>query len=257
MLEKLPEEILTTSGEISDSMENTRPPIPDYNGKSYIVDLPDELLDRILCLAVSNRDLWQPGCLATNRNARPLLLVCQRFYQISVPLLYREVQCDYGTESVSPSPAWKKLHRTLRDKPALREHCRTIQVHVPDIGGRGDLNSADWSYTNDIVSWLTGVRHFTLYGGFEQNADANWAFLGRVAQCMPNIENLKLHREGFNLCLQPLYDLPIFPCLASLSISGVSQDRETDGAPKVRYVRYFYSLDNGCICPRTNGTRTK
>ena len=215
---------------------------PDASQESYILKLPNELLDRILTLASEPKHRWYRPCLPMQDGARTLILVCQRFYDISLPLLYRSIYSAHGTEFVPPSKAVRALHGNLRDKPFLRPFCWTLTVHVPDIGFGNNGSPQDWEIANEIITWLTNVRQFTIHGGFHKWPVIQWDFIRKVCQCMLNMQSLDLSRESWNLCLAPLFESIRFPQLASLTIEGASPDKKNTTEPRLPEVCPLFCL---------------
>jgi len=218
------------------------PPRPEQSQDAYILKLPDELLDKILSFASESEDHWPHRCLVPmQEGARVLTLVCQRFYQISLPLLYRSIDAS-KTHFVPPSKAVRALHRTLRNRPSLGPLCQILHIHVPDISWKRWSNPQLWKTAYDIISWLPNVRQFSIHGGFERWPVVQWDFISRVGQCMPNIEKLDLSRESWNLHLAQLLEFVRFPRLASLVIRGASKDQQNTTEPKLLEVCRLSSL---------------
>ena len=190
-----------------------------------ILCLPDELLCDILELSCSP-ERYAKRCLAEYCNARTLMLVCQRFHLIARPILYRNIQSAYRTELVPSSQAVRQLHRSLSENQSLRAHCRDLKVHVPDIGA-GPSRTDSSRIANDIVSWCTNVRVFSMWGGFDKDPIGTWALIGRAIESMSYLEQLHLSRESWNLCVERLFDIPESPRLATMCIHGISKSQRS------------------------------
>lgn len=225
VIEKLPRDVSDVLDGIPTSNENSIV-IPLYHGPNHITKLPNEILDQILAIVASDTtNNYRYNCLATNRAARSLVYVCRRFHAIATPLLYGSISSAYATEVVPLSTSVDRFHRSLKANKALRQHCRSLQIHNADIGGRGSTTSG-WQIAHDLVAWLANVRELKLHGGFERNADANWDLLKRATQCMPDLQKLHLSRESWNLGLAPFFDVAGELRVKYLSVQGFSRSRE-------------------------------
>ncbi len=196
---------------------------PSCDGPPLILRLPDELLDRILDLSCPPVTEYIRS-LATYRDAQTLMLVCQRFHQIARPILYRGIKSGYRSEFVPPSKKARLLHRTLRENQSLWVHCNELFVRVPDISG-GKRTDDSLNIINDFLSWLTNVRSFSMYGGFNLDPVGTWALIHKAIETMHRLEELHLHREYWGLTAERLYDIPQNPSLTTLVVSGISSDR--------------------------------
>jgi hypothetical protein len=95
--------------------------------KTFIFQLPDELLVPIVELAAIGSET-EPGMPHTTIWNKSIVLilskVCHRLRRIAQPLLFRNIRLDYPNTMVPPSIPVLKLHRTLRERADLRQHCR-------------------------------------------------------------------------------------------------------------------------------------
>jgi hypothetical protein len=95
--------------------------------KTFIFQLPDELLVLIVELAAGGPGVPSRVQYATIYNTGMILIlskVCQRLRRLAQQLLYRNIHIK--KPMVPPSVQVNKLHRTLREKMDLRQHCRYI-----------------------------------------------------------------------------------------------------------------------------------
>ena len=105
----------------------SRWPSGEQPTKNSLFQLPDELLAHIVELAISedgSQNRKQRRTVCHNRIARILTKVCHRLRRLARPLLLRDIRIEYPNQVVPPSISVKNLHRTLRDRPHLRKHCR-------------------------------------------------------------------------------------------------------------------------------------
>jgi hypothetical protein len=105
----------------------SRCPSSDPPKKNFLFQLPDEILAQIIELAIIENDsedrvLRRKVC--HSRLGRILTKVCHRLRRLARPLLLRDIRIEYPNQVVPPSISIKNLHRTLRDRPHLRKHCR-------------------------------------------------------------------------------------------------------------------------------------
>jgi hypothetical protein len=98
--------------------------------EALIFKLPDEVLVAIVELAASNNG-QQPKywhfTMTTYNNVSVMALsrVCHRLRRLAQPLLYHDIfQTNFNHKAVPPSVEIRKLHRTLKARPDLRQHCR-------------------------------------------------------------------------------------------------------------------------------------
>jgi hypothetical protein len=202
-------------------------------------DFPMSFSKQIVYLAATPDAHQSYDSLAEYHRAVPLSLVCQRFYKISVTILYRGIQASSGTDDMAfipPGASVRALHRSLSEHPALRFHCRKLVVYRR-WRHKGWMGPS-WCIINDITSWLTKITDLTLYGGFE-NDNGNWQWLARAAEHMPDIQKISLWRQELvGLQFKPILDLPTYPKLRDLTLHGISRSasRSTDFiCPKVRW----------------------
>jgi hypothetical protein len=98
--------------------------------RTFIFQLPDELLVPILEFAASEPDVWQHGTKYKNGVLLALSRVCQRLRRVAQQLLYRHLcvkkRMALSAPMVPPGIPVVKLHRTLRGREDLRQHCRCV-----------------------------------------------------------------------------------------------------------------------------------
>jgi hypothetical protein len=95
--------------------------------KNFIFQLSDELLLLIVELAVDGPGFRSQTYTSTTCNNGILLVlsrVCSRLRRVSQQVLYRNI-CVRGS-MVPPSKPIIKLHRTLKERADLRQHCRCV-----------------------------------------------------------------------------------------------------------------------------------
>lgn len=105
--------------------------------QSQLLRLPDELLHPILEFAALKLPVRSGLAARTllvdtspfdprhdEKSIRIPCQVCLRLYTLARPLLYQAVNFHSSKSVVPPSSAVSKLHRTLKERPELRRHCR-------------------------------------------------------------------------------------------------------------------------------------
>jgi hypothetical protein len=119
----------TKSLTVIDLVPATRPrtllSIPATN--NFIFQLPDELLVPIVELAASGPAFGSRIQHTTTHNNDVVLRlskVCHRLRRVVQPLLFRNIHVEWPNSTVPPSKRVIKLHRTLREREDLRQHCR-------------------------------------------------------------------------------------------------------------------------------------
>jgi len=92
--------------------------------RNLLLQLPDEILALIVELALNEDDSEKRIKVCHSRTARVLTKVCHRLRRLARPLLLRDIRLEYPHQLVPPCITVKNLHRTLRNRPHLRKHCR-------------------------------------------------------------------------------------------------------------------------------------
>jgi len=137
------------SSAVRGETSSTLLPFPQQHGapnpvrKSYILQLPDELLVVIVEFSARNFCSSTPGecdecdeCLNgcvwngyetrlwNYHSLKTLSRVCRRFTRIAQPLLFRTIRFEFPIETVPPSKLVRKLHHTLKENRRFQQHCR-------------------------------------------------------------------------------------------------------------------------------------
>lgn len=103
--------------------------------EAYILHLlPDELLVLILKLSSYDTSPPSPGVWTQFKDVTKydskcvmaLSQVCHRFKRIAQPLLFSTISSSGTNPMVPPSMPVLRLHRTLRERADLRQHCRWV-----------------------------------------------------------------------------------------------------------------------------------
>ncbi|EMD97558.1 hypothetical protein COCC4DRAFT_75024 [Bipolaris maydis ATCC 48331] len=191
-----------------------------------IFKLPQELLVSIIELAVFELDSSQ-GCSDCSfrpnaKCAKALSRVCWRISRIAQPLLFHTISFDGTPSIVPPKKSAIRLHLALRQNPSLGRHCRRFSLGVADYRQR----PTDWSIAKDLAKWLTRVRCFECYGGFETSNQKTWDLIQKMMQKLESLQHWKLSREGWGLHLQPILNASI-PKLRILDLHGISKCKES------------------------------
>jgi hypothetical protein len=148
--------------------------------------------------------------LATKPDMLSLSIVCHRFHHLVNPLLYQSLgliigwraqfdaddDLEHGCYGLVPGQRWPlRLYRTLRQNPALRQHCRELHLSLESSERLGYLNL---SHAVDVVTWLENAVCLrltkTVDEGRDYTGEETWALIRAVTQ----------HRKG------ALQDLHLF-----------------------------------------------
>ena len=149
------------------SSESPSPRSSFATGPTLIFKLPQELLVSIIELAVFEVNRSH-GCFDCNfrpnaKCAKALSCVCWRISRIAQPMLFHTISFDGTPSTVPPKKSTIRVHLALRQNPSLRRYCRRFSLRVADY----QQGPRDWSIAKDLAKWLTRVRCFECYGGFE------------------------------------------------------------------------------------------
>jgi len=217
--------------------------------ESWILGLPDELLDGIFAIAVVPSDnTWPRKHYAC---ALAISAVSKRFHRIIKSFLYHTARFPNSCGIVPPCRPAIRFHRTMKDNTSLRPLCKALDVYVSDIPGPKSM--CDYDLANDLLSWLPNVKSFALQGGFGSGkARHTWALIQRAVEHMPLIENFTLHREDLSgLIVPPIIQHLNLPNLKKLTLNGITgkplnSDGTADEYPPLPRVsnslpRYIYS----------------
>jgi hypothetical protein len=195
--------------------------------KTYIFRLPDELLNEVVRLALP---LSEHSSAKTYTPALILAVICKRFNQLAIPLLYHDIHFDNssrGRATVPPQFMANKLHRTMKNNPALRLLCRSLRISVHE----SDLTAEDFHVAVELLFWLKNVKSFGVHGGFTYDMET-WPMLYHAFKSMPLITKLAISRCHFTLSQSPILAIKL-PNLQSLKLHGVGQPT---GLPSSSYV---------------------
>jgi hypothetical protein len=130
------------------SFEPNQQRTPQESGlraESYILRVPDEILDDVVRLAGKHRrHSNSPSFSAWDYSGlHSMALVCRRFNNITTPILYQDLSCGCSLKKRYPpyyscpdalGPHDKKLHRTLLSNSGLRHFCRTLTIGLRFMG---------------------------------------------------------------------------------------------------------------------------
>lgn len=119
--------LLSTASRAGSSVgehESTKP--TSSTQRTLIFKLPDELLVAIVELAAGSNGPHPTHFTMTYDKVAIKILsrVCHRLHRLAQPLLYHHICFGWRNKFVPPSVAVRKLHRTLKERPDLRQHCR-------------------------------------------------------------------------------------------------------------------------------------
>lgn len=213
--------------------------------EAFILRLPDELLEPVL---ISSARFTPDPPLRTSYDddeddndygtAQALPLVCRRFHRLATPHLYADIviRCNIHHEPNESVSRAELLHRTFRESPSLRPHCRTLTIRAdsPWPAWGAPLFNAESLTMNllyiavDLVTWLTGATELCIENCPGDHKMSDMLSLVRLAaEHMPGLKHLTLHGRlgsSFDLPLvsDTLSDLGLSACLRTLDISGIS-----------------------------------
>ncbi|KAF2650917.1 hypothetical protein K491DRAFT_666479 [Lophiostoma macrostomum CBS 122681] len=193
-------------------------------GSASILQLPQELLVTIIKLAVF-RPRDPHGCPDCKFSpdaacAKALSHVCRCISGLVQPMLFHTITFDGTPSTVPPKKNVLRLHRTLRENPSLREHCRSLSISVSDVPAPRRIE--DWAVVKNLAFWLTRVRCLENYGGFEGSNEYAWNLIRMMKQNMEHVRHWRLTREGWGLYLDQGLDV-MWPKLEKLEFHGISQ----------------------------------
>jgi hypothetical protein len=104
---------------------------PAHANKTSILQLPEEILVSVVRFATDKALNCSPlDCEPIDKTCvKALSRVCHKLRRIAQPLLFRNVAFGWPPNSaVPPCLTVRKFHRTLKENPQLREHCRYVFI---------------------------------------------------------------------------------------------------------------------------------
>jgi len=205
---------------------------------SIISSIPDELLEKIILIAIDSQAVepwaWTRRCafIAT------LSLTCKRLNYITKPLLYHTICITRKFQAVPPDSKTQLLYRTMEANPDLHKFCKHLAIAISDFNVQED----DFHLCNDLVSWLTNVTTFKVYGGFQFLA--TYTLIRKAMLSMPQCSELHLSRCWDSPLLIHVFNECITPQLRVLRLHGAiqfSEGNRSDSAliPEVSSCIYF------------------
>jgi hypothetical protein len=223
--------------------------------KTLIFQLPDELLVAIVEFAASEPDARSRAQHRTFCNNGTLLIlsrICQRLRRIAQPLLYRDIcvmnQAAEPASVVPYSIPVIQLHRTLRNRADLRQHCRSLYVRIPD----GDLSPKDeiaYSIAENLADWLTNTRKLTVDSGFKDaffldtnRSERTLTLIRRMCANFANLGHLHISRYNCGTNSTSVFEWLDCPRLKTLEMQGSVElnDKSVELALEVTYLDSFY-----------------
>ncbi|OQE44130.1 hypothetical protein PENCOP_c002G01836 [Penicillium coprophilum] len=187
--------------------------------RAFILELPDELLDAIICATEPVAQIRIHGfehSFKVYETGIVLSLVCKRFYRITVPYLYADLMVSTSDN------AWgeKKLHRTFRENPSLWPLCQNLMIGY-DTSNIGNLYVA-----TDCITWLAAAKTLTFW---ELEGKKGWDLLRLATEQRSRCNSLSFcSTESYNINLLSVVDIlgdfksGFLPHLKTLSLCGVS-----------------------------------
>ncbi|KAH8692381.1 hypothetical protein BGW36DRAFT_387494 [Talaromyces proteolyticus] len=182
---------------------------------AFILRLPDELLDNIICKAAylpenspsmrswhyTNVELY--GTLAT------LCLVCQRLNRLAMPYLYADpmIYC-YKPLHSQPKQATRLIHRSCRENPSLWPLCRRLIIHYEDrdVVDRENRKNPYLYVAMDSVTWFTAAKSLVIMGlGRDERA---WILLRSALEHITGLTLLSLRSHiGYNISIPQVVEI--------------------------------------------------
>jgi hypothetical protein len=220
------------------------PPHGSFRGRDRrtpIFQLPDELLVAIVEFAASEPDARSRAQHRTFCNNGTLLIlsrICQRLRRLAQPLLYRDIcildQAADPASVVPPSIPVIKLHRTLRNRADLRQHCRSLYVRISN-GGLSHRDEYAYSIAEDLADWLTNTRRLTVDGGFSDETpgdtrlkELTYILIRRMTANFANLGHLNIRRYSGGTNSSSVFKWLDCPRLKTLEMQGVFEVNEND-----------------------------
>lgn len=163
---KLPNELLhQIFGDLSESIEND----PSYND-AYT--LSQERSERGNAIRRTNSDFAM------------VALTCKRFSRVAMPHLYEKLFVENFGLGLRQG---RLLHRTLHEKPPLRQYCRKMMLwKIQD----------DVSLVDDIVFWQGNTTTAILYTDESVESNSISQLIGLIALSMPFLTKLDIYLKG-------------------------------------------------------------
>ncbi|KAH8723253.1 hypothetical protein GQ44DRAFT_828449 [Phaeosphaeriaceae sp. PMI808] len=223
--------------------------------EAYILQLPNELLLWIAKIAGCDSGFitaqkWYPFIETTydNKCIKSISEVCHRFAQIAQPLLFSTINFNPLHEMIPPSESVLKLHRTLRERADLRQHCRALNIYVLENYSPGGQDFSQ--VAKDLVQWLGRTRVLSFHVGIDyyrefrdvdtsSTHDGNslpriQGILRHAVVWLKHVEHVAINNEDYDLSLSSIFQWLQFPMLKRLELSGVSGvGRPKEGEPWV------------------------
>ncbi|KAJ5355976.1 hypothetical protein N7517_010585 [Penicillium concentricum] len=191
--------------------------------RTFILELPDELLDAIICAAgpIVHNDWHGSDSFKVYEMGIVLSLVCKRFYRITVPYLYADLVINSSDNAWGERKGvFKKLHRSFRENPSLWPLCRGLIVSY-DKKNIGNLYVA-----TDCITWLTAAKTLTFWGLEGRKA---WDLLRLAIEQKSSCNSLSLRSTYmYNLELRFVINIlgdfksGFLPNLQTLNLHGIS-----------------------------------
>lgn len=224
---------------------------------AFLLRLPDEILVTICDLATLDPDPCEPVCEAEMpplyEVIKALALVCHRFHQIALPLLYRTIRFDKPHLVVPPTNAVKSLNRSLQQNSSLRRHCRVLVITINDC--EPWTIKQDFSIAKNLISWLNEVRCLKLVGGFGcRRMNNTRAFCRIVCQYLSRVEHLFVSRNGWDIYFAPIVEQLNVPSLRLLQVSGKHYPRNIEW---IEMLKLKVCNPSPLICLLSRKTRTR
>ncbi|KAL3471340.1 hypothetical protein BJX99DRAFT_263360 [Aspergillus californicus] len=172
------------------------------SSQAAILKLPDELLDAIIHHAHAlplrsvhpgMRHYWRKH-EDFYRTLFSLSLVCRRFYLITTPHLYADLEVYTYQYTYEPknTPGPEGLHRSCTENVSLRPLCRRLSVQLSDsaVDSGNQRTSPRSDMATDLTRWFTGTQWLAV-SGLSRNEHA-WSLVQFGLANFPNLSRLYL-----------------------------------------------------------------
>ncbi|RAH68341.1 uncharacterized protein BO66DRAFT_440268 [Aspergillus aculeatinus CBS 121060] len=132
--------------------------VGDGMPRSSILNLPPEILSQILGLILGRISFERRlGILRSGTGIIALLLTCQQFYRLTVPLLYHELEFCY--------PSGRRtncLYRSLQSDPSLLLPVRSLVLVLQRDRTKTCISLEDYAAAANVLSLFCGAKVYTL-----------------------------------------------------------------------------------------------
>lgn len=230
--------------------------------------MPDELLARIIEFATTpsrherfpecdfGLEDWEFHYSDDLRDAAALARVCRRFYRLAIPILYGSAflgdglpPCWYGQYEIQSWPrrvvmsrhATRLFHRSLSERPLLREHCRNLNLQFS--------RARKTVIFNNLTCWLAKTTRLALtISGKGIGVEGHLPAIIDMIKRMENLKELSLDFDETPFTPTALWSiLQSAPRLWGLRVKRVDSDDRNSWENLERQQDFTVSLSGICL----------